>query len=500
MATNFLASKSIGSIILGNNASNNNQPQIGYTQISSASTTNYGMIGFGTTTPSTTLCWTAGGFVGIGTTAPSNFLTITQLSSNYTKPLLVLDAGIAGATGAIGAPRGIGQPLIGIGNTSYTPNGYLSGGDYYGIGFGFGGASGGSNYYPAEIGFLTESQSGSENGSIVFSTRATTTNIVTTERMRITGAGKVGVGTNAPAAPLHVYGIGASSSYSSPHFSIESSTDSGRKIIFGTDGTSGSIQSVSAGPATAWLALNPLGGNVGIGTNAPPYKLSLMTTTTSAVYDDYVYSTQIITGSASNGYAYGGYMDGGTKVGRFTYLALGLATAQNAVTKTQIVMISDQATAVAVTGSMSVSGTLSKGGGSFDIEHPLYPSTKKRLVHSFIEGPRCDLIYRGTKQLINGTITIDINKECTYNPEGSMDDGTFEALCANAECFLQNKSGFDRVIGSIQGAILTITCENNVSSDIINWMVIAERIDTNIKEWNRTDSNGFLITQYTNIQ
>jgi hypothetical protein len=126
----------------------------------------------------------------------------------------------------------------------------------------------------------------------------------------------------------------------------------------------------------------------------------------------------------------------------------------------------------------------------------LYSDHKKRLVHSFIEGPRCDLIYRGTKQLINGTITIDINKECTYNPNGAMDDGTFEALCANAECFLQNKSSFARVMGTISGCILTITCEN-ASNDTIVWMVIAERKDSFIKKWNRTDDNGFLITQYT---
>jgi hypothetical protein len=147
--------------------------------------------------------------------------------------------------------------------------------------------------------------------------------------------------------------------------------------------------------------------------------------------------------------------------------------------------------------TVTIPGTLSKGGGTFDIAHPVYTDHKKRLVHSFIEGPRCDLIYRGTKQLVNGTITIDINKECTYNPNGAMDNGTFEALCANAECFLQNKSSFSRVMGTISGCILTITCEN-ATNDTIIWMVIAERKDSFIKKWNRTDDNGFLITQYTN--
>jgi hypothetical protein len=77
---------------------------------------------------------------------------------------------------------------------------------------------------------------------------------------------------------------------------------------------------------------------------------------------------------------------------------------------------------------------------------------------------------------VNGTITININKECTYHSEGAMDDGTFEALCTNAECFLQNKSSFSRLMGTISGCMLTITCEQ-ASNDTIVWMVIAERKD-----------------------
>lgn len=148
-------------------------------------------------------------------------------------------------------------------------------------------------------------------------------------------------------------------------------------------------------------------------------------------------------------------------------------------------------------GNVSIPGTLSKGGGSFDIQHPLSSTPDKRLVHSFIEGPRCDLIYRGKTTLVNGTAIVDINKECTHNPECAMDNGTFEALCANAECFLQNKSGFGRVIGSISGCNLTITAENSNCNDTIAWMVIAERVDPFIKQWDRTDPNGYLITQYT---
>jgi hypothetical protein len=147
-------------------------------------------------------------------------------------------------------------------------------------------------------------------------------------------------------------------------------------------------------------------------------------------------------------------------------------------------------------GGIQISGALSKGSGTFDIEHPLYPGTQKRLCHSFVEGPRCDLIYRGSKTLVGGQAIVDINKECTFRPEDAMDHGTFEALCANPDVFLQNRTGFARVIGSITAGTLTITCENASSSDTISWMVVAERKDSFIKKWNRTDEDGYLITQY----
>ena len=69
--------------------------------------------------------------------------------------------------------------------------------------------------------------------------------------------------------------------------------------------------------------------------------------------------------------------------------------------------------------------------------------------------------------------------------------------CANPQIFLQNNQSFDRVRGTIAGCILTITCENTVSDMVIEWMVIAERVDSFIKQWDRTNPDGYLITQYT---
>jgi hypothetical protein len=153
-------------------------------------------------TTSGSIIYYNGGNVGIGTASPSNLLTVTQLGSSYTKPVLVLDAGIP-ANATAGAPRGIGSPLLGIGALSYTTGGVA--GDYYGIGFGYGGHIAG-NYYPAEIGFYVQNTGGAEWGDIVFSTRNVTSNTVASERMRVTGSGNVGIGTASPSTVLHLYG------------------------------------------------------------------------------------------------------------------------------------------------------------------------------------------------------------------------------------------------------------------------------------------------------
>ena len=51
-------------------------------------------------------------------------------------------------------------------------------------------------------------------------------------------------------------------------------------------------------------------------------------------------------------------------------------------------------TAASFTGNVDVSGTLSKGGGSFKIDHPLDPENKF-LFHSFVESPDMMNIYNG---------------------------------------------------------------------------------------------------------
>ncbi len=58
-------------------------------------------------------------------------------------------------------------------------------------------------------------------------------------------------------------------------------------------------------------------------------------------------------------------------------------------------------------GDVKITGTLSKGGGSFMIDHPLDP-TNKYLQHSFVESPDMMNVY-------NGNVVLDSNGEAIVN-------------------------------------------------------------------------------------
>ena len=149
----------------------------------------------------------------------------------------------------------------------------------------------------------------------------------------------------------------------------------------------------------------------------------------------------------------------------------------------------------APSSTLHVGGSLAKVSGTFDIKHPVHRS--KRLLHSFIEGPRCDLIYRGTVQLEDGTATVDLDAHSVADSGSAMTPGTFVALTCNPDVFLTNKTGFGDLVYTLQGATLTITCEDPTSNDTVSWMVIAERGDNEILQWNRTNADGQLVTEYT---
>ena len=140
--------------------------------------------------------------------------------------------------------------------------------------------------------------------------------------------------------------------------------------------------------------------------------------------------------------------------------------------------------------NMSVVGALSKGSGSFKIDHPLDSMKDTHdLVHSFIEGPRADLMYRGSVQLSGGTATVDLDAAAT------MTDGTWELLCRDPQVWVQNEDGWTQVRGSVSGSTLTITAQDNDCTDTVSWLVVAERQDEHMMDTNWTDNNGRVIVE-----
>jgi hypothetical protein len=138
--------------------------------------------------------------------------------------------------------------------------------------------------------------------------------------------------------------------------------------------------------------------------------------------------------------------------------------------------------------SCTVVGSLSKGSGSFKIDHPLKPDTH-HLVHSFIEGPQADLIYRGKATLVNGKATINIDSAA------GITEGTFVSLCREVQCFTSNESDWDAVRGLVDGNLLTIESQNTSSSAAVSWLVIGERQDKHMYETEWTDENGKVIVE-----
>ena len=135
-------------------------------------------------------------------------------------------------------------------------------------------------------------------------------------------------------------------------------------------------------------------------------------------------------------------------------------------------------------------GSVSKNSGSFKIDHPL--ESKKdthHLVHSFVEAPQADNIYRGVVQLENGTATINLDTV------SGMTEGTFVALNTNTSCFTSNETDWDSVKGSITGNILTIACQNSSSTANVSWLVIGERQDQHMLDNDWTDDSGKVIVE-----
>ncbi|ANS02950.1 putative endosialidase [uncultured Mediterranean phage uvDeep-CGR0-AD1-C123] len=145
---------------------------------------------------------------------------------------------------------------------------------------------------------------------------------------------------------------------------------------------------------------------------------------------------------------------------------------------------------IASAGTVNVVGTFTAGTKTFKIDHPLPAKTDTHyLLHSSIEGPQADLIYRGRADLVSGVATVNIDTV------SNMTDGTFVALCGDVQCFTSNEDGWTALKGSVAGNVLTITAQDNACTDTVSWMVIGERKDAKMIESEWADNAGKLIVE-----
>ena len=126
------------------------------------------------------------------------------------------------------------------------------------------------------------------------------------------------------------------------------------------------------------------------------------------------------------------------------------------------------------------------GTKTFDIAHPTRGGDW-RLRHASVEGPRHDLIYRGTVTLAGGTATVDLDEV------SGMTAGTWEALCRDP--WTMAASSGNAVEWVLDGSTLTIT---GPAGAVCNWMVMAERHDAQVKgeKAPSSDADGHLVTEY----
>ena len=306
-------------------------------------------------------------------------------------------------------------------------------------------------------------------------------------RVFINSSGNVGIGTVTPSSVLDLTGSGTTQ--------IEfNNTGQSSTSYVGNDATGLFVGTTTNHPFR--ISTNnterfriDTSGNVGIGTTSPADKLDVYgtvrmqanglsdkhlflvdandTSKNSAIYfDDGVMSIESNNNAGTGKISFKGRAASTTvEFGRFE-------------TNGDLTLLHD----------LDVTGAVSKGSGSFKIDHPLKPETH-HLVHSFVEGPQADNLYRGVIDLHNGKATIDLDEWFGMTP------GTFLALNRDIQAFVNNADTWDLVRAKIMGSQLVIECQNPDSNATVSWLVIGERQDKEIHDSILTDDNGKIIVE-----
>jgi hypothetical protein len=308
------------------------------------------------------------------------------------------------------------------------------------------------------------------NGNVILGDASTDTLNVGNGGLVKDASGNVGIGTASPAFKLDVSGGNArmtSGASTADLLMVDTGTTSGNVRL---RSESNAMKFITGGGVSATINSS---GNVGIGTTSPSSRLhvngngpQLRLSGSGYVTDP----TEFVLGQYDSltGYV---QVPGSGKFDVWNNSTGVIARFNN-------------------NGSVSISGALSKGSGSFRISHPLPELAETHdLVHSFIEGPQADNIYRGKVTLDGGTASVNIDTV------SGMTEGTFVLLNREVQCFTSNETGWVHVRGSVTGNVLTIEAQDNTCTDTISWMVIGERKDKHMYDTDWTDENGKVIVE-----
>ena len=176
----------------------------------------------------------------------------------------------------------------------------------------------------------------------------------------------VGIGTDSPSDLLHLY----RNTSGSLGLRIRNSDPQGRDYAFRVGGASSSVGAGNLAiydhSANATRMVVTPDGKVGIGTISPIHRLDVVASGSEDAIKGYSPSGTGVWAASASSYGIFGQSSSGY-AGYFS-------------------------------GPVHITGNLSKGSGSFVIDHPLDPENKL-LRHNFVESPENLLIYRGKAEL-----------------------------------------------------------------------------------------------------